>query len=66
MSPVKLDSTKTKTRERFEAKAKAGGWKCSRCGKAITFEDRKAYLDAERCARCYEEMETENEPTAAV
>jgi RNA polymerase-binding transcription factor DksA len=64
MAPV--SSKPTKRRDRFEAKAQAGGWKCSRCGKAITFEDRKAYLDAERCARCYAEMETENKPVAAV
>jgi RNA polymerase-binding transcription factor DksA len=66
MAPEKFNSTKTKIRERFEAKAQAGDWKCSRCGKAITFEDRKAYLDAERCARCYEEMDSENKPVVPV
>ena len=27
----------TETKEQFDAKAKAEGWKCSRCGNAITW-----------------------------
>jgi len=48
------------TRETFEARARAEGWKCTRCGKAITFEDREAYLEAKRCAQCHEELDTES------
>ena len=50
------------TREAFEAKAKAGSWKCSRCGKSITFEDKDSYLEAERCAQCHFELDTESGP----
>jgi len=48
------------TRESFEAKARREGWKCSRCGNAITFEDREAFLEAKRCARCHDELDTES------
>lgn len=48
------------TRESFEATARAEGWKCSRCGKAITFEDQEAYLEAKRCAQCHDELDTES------
>ena len=48
------------TREAFEAQARAQGWTCTRCGKAITFEDRDAYREARRCARCHEETDTES------
>lgn len=48
------------TRESFEAKARSEGWKCSRCGNAITFKDREAYLEAKRCSRCHDELDTES------
>ena len=48
------------TRESFDAKARAEGWTCTRCGKAITFEDREAYREAQRCARCHYETDTES------
>jgi RNA polymerase-binding transcription factor DksA len=48
------------SKEQFEAKAKAEGWKCSRCGKAISFEDREAYLEAGRCSQCHYELDTES------
>lgn len=48
------------TRESFESKAHAEGWKCTRCGKVITFEDREAYLEARRCATCHDELDTES------
>ncbi len=48
------------TKTEFEAAAKAEGWKCSRCGKAIAFEDRETYLESKRCARCHEELDTES------
>ena len=47
-------------REEFEARAKAESWRCTRCGKAITFEDQEAYLEAKRCSRCHYEVDTES------
>jgi hypothetical protein len=47
-------------RSQFEAKAKAENWKCSRCGKPITFEDQEPYLEAKRCSRCHYELDTES------
>ena len=52
----------TETREGFEARAKAEGWKCSRCGKEISFEDRETYRESNRCAQCHYEMDTESGP----
>jgi RNA polymerase-binding transcription factor DksA len=48
------------TREGFEAKAIREGWKCSRCGTAIQFEDREAYLESRRCSKCHYELDTES------
>lgn len=48
------------TRESFDTKARAEGWTCTRCGKPITFEDREAYREARRCARCHDETDTES------
>jgi DNA-directed RNA polymerase subunit RPC12/RpoP len=52
----------TQTREQFEAQAKAEGWKCSRCGKPIAFDDRDAYLESTRCSQCHYELDTESGP----
>lgn len=48
------------TREAFDAKARTEEWTCTRCGEAITFEDREAYREARRCARCHYETDTES------
>jgi RNA polymerase-binding transcription factor DksA len=48
------------TKEAFEAQSKAEGWKCSRCDKRITFEDREAFLEANLCHRCHDEIDTES------
>jgi hypothetical protein len=52
----------TETREQFEAKAKTDGWKCTRCGKTIKFEDKETYLESKRCSRCHYELDTESGP----
>jgi hypothetical protein len=57
MSPDSTD-----TREEFEAKANAEGWKCSRCGKAIKFADKEPYLESKRCSQCHYELDTESGP----
>lgn len=59
------ESSAEKRRE-FEAKARLEHWKCSRCGKAITFEDRDAYREAKRCARCHFELDTESGPVGVL
>jgi hypothetical protein len=48
------------TKEAFEAQAKAQGWKCSRCDKPITFENREPFLEAKRCKNCHYELDTES------
>ena len=48
------------TRESFESRALAEGWKCSRCGKAIKFEDRDSFREAGRCSQCHYEVDTES------
>jgi DNA-directed RNA polymerase subunit RPC12/RpoP len=50
----------TQNQEQFEAKAKAEGWRCTRCGKGITFEDQETYQEAGRCSRCHYEVDTES------
>ena len=52
----------TETSEQFEAKANAEGWKCTRCGNAITFEDKETYLESKRCSQCHYELDTESGP----
>ena len=47
-------------KEMFETEAKVEGWKCSRCDKPITFEDREAFLEAKRCRDCHYELDTES------
>ena len=48
------------TKEAFEAKAKANGWVCTRCGKAITGEDQVAYKESRRCNRCHHEIDPDS------
>jgi hypothetical protein len=57
-----MPSDPTETREQFEAEAKAEGWKCSACGKPITFEDREAYWEFKVCSHCHYDTDTESGP----
>ena len=48
------------TKQAFEAKSKAHGWVCTRCGKAITAEDQVAYTESQRCNRCHQEIDPDS------
>jgi hypothetical protein len=50
----------TGTNQPFEAKAKAEGWVCTRCGKTITAEDRAAFAESKRCKRCHREIDPDS------
>jgi len=52
------------TREAFGAKARAEGWVCTTCGKAIEYEDQEAYLELKRCRRCHDEIDPDSGPFA--
>jgi RNA polymerase-binding transcription factor DksA len=53
-------NTPVQTKEAFEAQAKAEGWVCTRCGKAIEFTDRDAYRESQRCKRCHDELDPDS------
>jgi RNA polymerase-binding transcription factor DksA len=52
----------TATKEAFDAAAKANGWKCARCGKKISFEDKEAFTSANLCAACHDAIDAESGP----
>ena len=52
------------SREAFIAKARAEGWVCSMCGKPIEYGDQEAFLEAKRCQRCHDELDTDSGPIA--
>jgi DNA-directed RNA polymerase subunit RPC12/RpoP len=55
-----MELPKPETQESSEARANDEAWKCSRCGRAIKFEDRDTYRESGRCAQCHYEVDTES------
>ncbi len=55
-----MPANQLEDRKTFETAARSEGWRCSRCGKPVTFEDRESYQEAKRCRRCHDEVDTES------
>ena len=61
-----VESPRVPVKDAFEARAEAGGYVCTMCGKAISYEDEEAYLESQRCCRCHYELDTDSGPIPAL